>query len=132
MSKYSKFNFTPNGVNLHHLLVQWPIAQQEAQESRNIQKNMRTFYRIESQTNYSLCIISDVARRILMGKSAKNIQEVFKSTMKNLYWERKISCNYHLLKPRLYLHECVKQNNIFTKPSMENYPSRVGFLVYIS
>ena len=43
----------------------------------------------------------------------------FKLFKKNLYWERKISSDYLLLKSRLHLHECVKWSNIFTRSGKE-------------
>ena len=51
----------------------------------------------------------------------------FKLFKKNLYWERKISTDYLLLKSRLHLHEYVKWSNIFARSGKKNELPDLGF-----
>ena len=70
-----------------HLPAQEPDVQEEAQDEQNYHKNWRIFCRIVLLTNYSLCIINDAARRILIQKTSKIFWKYLNSRMR-IYTER--------------------------------------------
>ena len=85
-SKRSETNL-PLGGHPTHPPAQEPDAQEEAQDMQNFHKNWRIFCRIELLTNYSLCIINDAARRILIQKTSKIFWKYLNSRMR-IYTER--------------------------------------------